>query len=632
MLDKRSMKTGKMEASFTVFFALAFLSITVFFLALLYGGNHSILTTRGRKAADISAHSVLAEYDRAIEKKYGLYCICDREQAETDLLYYLGKNISGCQGIGLFPCALEEVKLKTEGSLGEAETIKEQIRQFMKKRILLSWLDEWKESLEFLKEKAGQMNSTTEQWDRLEQYNELYIQLVELLDGLGRNGEKSSEGINDFRTENEIADLWRQAKGKADQPDFLQKCEKELIKRLQEGERNYQQAAQLLAELEQTARSISGQQLPLEAEEIAELKRKADEKNNQLIQIEEAWQRWRENPQDGEKGAGLDAKIRTVSEMGRIELSYSVIQEGKESINLKKLWKSITGKEKDAIEGYAPDRQLLEEGSAVLAALPSKGAEESKGEDAWEALMKSIQQELGNLGEVLTNRLYFAEYACGMLKSYPETVAQKAGEEARNLRLEEKKKGFFENELEYILSGQMNEYQNVKAVRRKLIGIRTILNMAALLKDEEKCALIRITAQGTGGILVPGIGEQVAYALILTGWSLWEAKEDWNCLAKGEKVPLLKSAEDWKTDLDSLLNQESADEEKSSENGLTYQRYAGFLLYLLPEDTLIKRIQDLIYLERGGAVPIDQFITDFSIQGTLRAGGQSYALSGAYQY
>ena len=82
-----------------------------------------------------------------------------------------------------------------------------------------------------------------------------------------------------------------------------------------------------------------------------------------------------------------------------------------------------------------------------------------------------------------------------------------------------KQNGFFANEVEYILNGSMNEYNNAWAVKGRLLFIRTSLNMLYLSTDAEKQQIIHSVADTVGGILAPGIGNAVLYGAITVSYT-----------------------------------------------------------------------------------------------------------------
>ncbi len=107
-------------------------------------------------------------------------------------------------------------------------------------------------------------------------------------------------------------------------------------------------------------------------------------------------------------------------------------------------------------------------------------------------------------------------------------------------------------EMEYILAGRDNDYDNVQAVVNDIAWLRMPVNYAYLLSDATKKSEALTVAAGictaTG---TPAMMQVVKY-LLLGCWAYGESLHEIKLILAGEKVPHVKNATNWYTDLKSL--------------------------------------------------------------------------------
>lgn len=130
-------------------------------------------------------------------------------------------------------------------------------------------------------------------------------------------------------------------------------------------------------------------------------------------------------------------------------------------------------------------------------------------------------------------------------------------------------------EVEYILKGKDNDYDNLQAVVEELTWLRMPVNYAYLLTDTQKksealtLAATICTATGTEALI-----EVVKY-LLLGCWSYGETIYEMRLLLSGEKIPYIKTKETWYTDLQTLSG---SGQTSGVENGMAYEDYLMLLL------------------------------------------------------
>ena len=156
-------------------------------------------------------------------------------------------------------------------------------------------------------------------------------------------------------------------------------------------------------------------------------------------------------------------------------------------------------------------------------------------------------------------------------------------------------KSLLKYQLEYILSGEKSDKENLEAVAKKLLFWREASNFTYLLSDSEKCAEAEaVSAILTAVILEPELEEPVKYA-ILFAWAFAESVSDLKILFHEGRVPLVKNAASWKTDLLGLSDIRLAG--KDGEEGLTYEEYLRMLFFMEGIQTKTQRLMDIMEMD-----------------------------------
>ena len=155
----------------------------------------------------------------------------------------------------------------------------------------------------------------------------------------------------------------------------------------------------------------------------------------------------------------------------------------------------------------------------------------------------------------------------------------------------------FQCEVEYLIGGKNNDYDNLACVINKIILHRLPMNMAVLLTDAEKMA--EISSMAATLALIPGVTYGAAKYLLAACISYGETILEIRTLLAGKKIPLVKKSTDWKLDLANIGKLSDMDTE--SYEGIDGIDYESFLMLLLAEhtDQLYYRMCDLIQLNIG---------------------------------
>jgi hypothetical protein len=211
------------------------------------------------------------------------------------------------------------------------------------------------------------------------------------------------------------------------------------------------------------------------------------------------------------------------------------------------------------------------------------------------------------------------------------------------------------NEWEYVITGSTDDEKNYRAIRRRLFIARNALNLASIYKDPAKVEMIVTIAEA----ITPGPLGAATQALVAEVWAALETEEDLEDLYHDRRVPVLKSPEQWKTDIwavlgsgkiKSKLDDEAREklEEKHGEisdlsgkiktvtqfsEGLNYDEYLMIMIASLKDSVRILRIMDLIQINMKYRYYADFNMMEYytGVRFTIEANGKSHEFEDAYK-
>jgi hypothetical protein len=141
--------------------------------------------------------------------------------------------------------------------------------------------------------------------------------------------------------------------------------------------------------------------------------------------------------------------------------------------------------------------------------------------------------------------------------------------------------GTLQYELEYLLCGNSKDKDNLCETAERLLAVREAANIITLAQDAEKQEIAYSVAVALAGATV---NPAIIYAVkcgVLAAWALVESILDVRTLLSGGKIAIIKSSAQWTTDLLHLGSAFSSfGKATECSNGLTYERYLGFLLMI----------------------------------------------------
>lgn len=153
-------------------------------------------------------------------------------------------------------------------------------------------------------------------------------------------------------------------------------------------------------------------------------------------------------------------------------------------------------------------------------------------------------------------------------------------------------------QLEYLLHGKSNDFDNLDAFAGQMFRVRYVLNAAYLFSNGPKinqAATLATTV--TAGIGSPQLSE-VVKVTILFSWCYAETMQDLRILFDGNGVARVKDDNTWNVPLSELLTfTSSLDSYREVSNGKTYFDYLSEFIFLKDEKTLRMRLMDIMEMD-----------------------------------
>jgi hypothetical protein len=153
-------------------------------------------------------------------------------------------------------------------------------------------------------------------------------------------------------------------------------------------------------------------------------------------------------------------------------------------------------------------------------------------------------------------------------------------------------------QMEYVLFGNASDRKNLEQAIQKILLIREGVNYIFLLNHPEysdKADTLALLLAGLTGneALVDSVKH-----LILLGWAYGESLVEVRQLLYGNKLPAVKSSEDWQVPLSGLLallgNPGRYDQKSGQQEGISYDDFLRGFLTLMPAGTLAMRSLDVV--------------------------------------
>lgn len=236
--------------------------------------------------------------------------------------------------------------------------------------------------------------------------------------------------------------------------------------------------------------------------------------------------------------------------------------------------KDLLGNDKESVQ-RDDTRELKNE--KIIKMLPSANTERFSLDTG--AIVDAMDN-IDNLFDRTKNKVLANEYILHMFNNHSEDSGET----------------FFKNEVEYIITGKFEDGKNYSSVKSKLMVVRNLINLAVIYKTPE------LKSQVVAMAALTGIGTEIAIPIIAEAWALIEANNDIKILENGGKIPIVKNADTWATDIDGLLEGDGDGYiDNNSETGMDYRDYLNIFLYFLNDEEKYRRTMDLMQINIQGS-------------------------------
>ena len=211
------------------------------------------------------------------------------------------------------------------------------------------------------------------------------------------------------------------------------------------------------------------------------------------------------------------------------------------------------------------------------------------------------------------------------------------------------------NELEYVIGGKPDDHKNYESCRKKIFLMRNVLNLASLYKDPVKTELLTAAAQ----LITPGPLGAATQVILAEAWAAAETENDLKILYDNGRVPVIKTSEQWQTDLESVLRSSAVrnklDEEsrqlldenggeihslpgigdagKILTEGLSYDDHLILMILCMNSNTRILRVMDIVQINMKYRYYRDFNLMEYytGVRFGFTANGRSYVFEDSYK-
>lgn len=631
----------KKSGQITVFLSMILLCITALLCALMESARTAGARCYLRIAADSALDSVMAGYHRGLWEKYRILLreFDGEEELETEFCRYFDSYL---EAAGWYPARRESVSagpvtLVTEDG---GEHLEEEVLDYMKYGI-------W--SLDFTEEQAEDVWKGVKEAAAVQETSRLYggcaDQALEL--------EEAVERINSLqKTQKELYETGLRQLSNRNGRGFLEtgrKLVRELGKIPDAVEEYGKRADRLQRELEAVY-----QEIEIKMKEMTPQMRAAAEEEYERYQSYTA--------KDGERRSEIEG-MTVLAETNR-NLTENVMREAEDVMDYIADWEGDEDEELDEGALWRPVRRHFEGFQVKLLACAHGTADKEK-QSFLENIMRMAEDGLLGLvlpeesqvsGEELLSQPLPSENALhqslasenvkntgsggGTLAGFPDRLilSQYCGQFFRDfLDAAEDQESGMRYQLEYLVSAETEDRENLAETAARLLAVREGLNLIHILGDSGKRAQARELAAvivGAAGLL-PLV--EVVAVLVMGVWALGEAVVDVRTLLAGGRIPLIKSSGDWNLSLDQLLKlgENGRAEKAEGEKGFSYESYLKLLLFASDQQTLRYRMMDMMQDTIGREEP--GFLMDrcaWRVEMTASAAAEhlfSAAASGPYR-
>lgn len=306
-----------------------------------------------------------------------------------------------------------------------------------------------------------------------------------------------------------------------------------------------------------------------------------------LEQPDSSFQELLEGNSGGNSGGEDKGDEITISGMDSIDQALDSIEEEKENAKT-----DSSGGSGTSFGGESTQKKKVKENPLeVVKEFQTKGILSLVLEDT-----DQISEEKINLEETVSHRDLIEGMNTQTYESnwYDPVLVQQYYKMVFSDFLKDSDKKSFSYEMEYLLSGKESDMENLKSVVYQLLAVREAANLATLATDSARQNEAYAIATAIGGISGNPAVIEVVQVGILAAWAFVESILDIRSLLQGEQIPLIKSADQWTSDIWQLSSSAGGyAKAKKCASGFNYSQYLQNLLFLQDSKTTAYRAMDL---------------------------------------
>ena len=560
----------KVKAGITIYLSVILVVVVLLVSVLSESARVSMVQGETKSFVHLAADSVMAGYSRQVYEDYGVLLVWEDESVKNQICNFIQDNINMADlnilGTNLMGTNLVNVKMNeiTYVTQNGGELFANQIYSYMKYAAPL-------EAVDLLSNRFEKYQNRTEA-DVSEDVTDICDEVSEKLCEDVENINTCIEDLKDTQALDEIISAVSQE---------MKKIEKKLTKSQTVSINNFlKEYRRLLTELDKKAGDVN------DAIEIIE---QYDLQKEQFC---------KENGYTPDEGDYIDANLEKLK---NIRDNIKRIKELRVSDFSSMNSKNYTYAEEamGEAETISKDLKSLEVNRATEEDEKNKSIYESVKELLNNGILSLVIDEVSNISEASiydSNLPYDNKKEIGD-GNILESVKNKA---KLALYINEKFGNYISKrhntalcyEMEYIINGCNSDRDNLTKTIEKIVGIRNLMNLAYLVTDSEKMALIdTISLSAAMAIGLPFL-KSVIKAVLMEGWALAEAVNDAKILVNKGKINLIKNKNNWRTSLNNLILQDTS--KSGDSKGLNYIAYCQILLMVQDQQDCLYRIMDLI--------------------------------------
>lgn len=607
------------KGEITVFLAMILVSVSALLCTVVESARTAGARCFLRMAVDSSADSLMAQYHRELWKKYRVLGL-EYDKAETLKQEFEGFLRPYIEAENWYPMKTDQAEIKDITGLtqGEGRYMEQEILDYMKYGLMDTDWDELDEA------GAVELLGRWKEGNSVNRVSGLYSSHSKEAVRL----EKALEAVNDRLTAQK--EYWEGAEAcleRLDGSGFVSQAERMIreLDRLPGLVETYEKRAdQLYGKLKESRQAYSkeiqdlsgGVQSALEEEisqyesyaardgkrrmEVAALRGQSRERTawirdvitmaEDVMDYIDSWEPEDEDDELDEEALWSPVRARWGS-YSMLSLGVDFGVRDKEKENLLEQVSKMTGA--GLLELVLPEGTVVSGRRLKLDGTPSalREKQDSGSEDSGSGNSGSEESGSGNNGlwagvKSLAQRLIIGEYDIRFFKGFEKELQEG---------------GFYE--LEYIIHGKEMDRDNLGGTVSRLVALREGLNLIHILSDSGKRQEARSLALAiVGGTGILPLVSVIAF-FIMAVWALGEALMDVKNLLEGGRIPVLKTASDWKLDLDGLLEigrkgslggMETGDSHGGG--GLDYKGYLRILIFGGYDRDMVYRMMDVMQL------------------------------------